>query len=173
MGDNIGRHDEIRRFVMKETMVSALINGGLTSFTTWMMFSGRERAPVWGMDGLAFDLLPSTFFPVLLMGLILPLVIKARLRSGNESGKVPKVDHRDLARYLGFWGRLAPRSMIARAVLLAAFLACLVAPIGFAALWVSGLTSASLTSVLIGKAVWGGMVGMIACPLILLPAAAR
>lgn len=122
---------------------------------------------------MAFDLLPSTFIPVLLMGVILPTVIAARLRSGFERGGVPLIDRRDLRQHLGLWGRVAPRSMIARALLLAIILVFLFVPIGLAALWVSGLTAAPLNHVLAGKAVWGVVVGAIAAPLVILPAAAR
>lgn len=168
--DNRG---EIRRFVQKETAASAAVNGILTAGATWITFSDQHHVPVWSIDGLAFDLLPSTFIPVLLMGVMLPMAIGARLRSGSERGGVPLIDRRDLRRHLRFWGRVAPRSMIVRALLLAFVLAFLFVPIGLAALWVSGLTAAPLTHVLVGKAVWGVVVGAIAAPLVILPAATR
>lgn len=167
-----GGGDGVRRFVLTEMAVSAVINGVITALAAWLTFSGGDPVPVWGLGGVAFDLLPSTFIPVAAMGLILPLVIKARRRAAGGGG-VPEVEPRDLDRWLGPWAGIARRPEIARAPLTALVWTCLFVPAGAAALWASGAVAIPLTAVLTGKALWGAVVGAGVCPLVVLPAALR
>lgn len=156
---------DLRRFLAAEMAVGAVVNGAITGGIAWLVFSGLDRAPVWGMDGLAVDLLPSTLMPVLMMGLILPVVIRLR----RAAGGLPDCVWADL----GGWSRLVPRRLVLRAALLALVWVALFVPAAAAALWIGGWDAVPLDGVLAGKALYGMAVGGSAAPFIVLPALAR
>ncbi len=156
------RRADLRGFLRVEMAVGAAVNGAITAGIAGLVFSGLDPVPVWGLGGLAVDLLPSTVLPVLAMGLLLPVVLRKR-RAG---GGLPDCDWSDLAG----WSRFVPRGVVGRAVALALVWFILFAPTATALLWGSGWTAVPFTVVLAGKALYGALVGASVTPAILLPA---
>jgi hypothetical protein len=156
------RRADLRRFLRVEMAAGAAINGAITAGIAWLVFSGVDPVPVWGLGGLVFDLLPSTVLPVLAMGLLLPVVLRKR-RAG---GGLPACGWSDLTG----WSQFVPRGVVTHAVALALVWFTLLAPVAAGLLWGGGWNDAPLSVVLLGKALYGALVGASVTPAILLPA---
>lgn len=156
----LGCRTDMTGFVASEMRVAAVVNSALTVLAAWLTFSDSDPVPVWGLSGVAFDLIPSTFMPVLAMSLLTPVIL--HLRRTKES--IPACDRDEL----GTWSRWLPRQLFARSFLLSCLWLVAFVPFGAVLLWSSGWTSVSLTSVLVVKALWGMAVGATVCPVIVL-----
>jgi hypothetical protein len=157
---------DLRHFLITETAIAAIVNGAIMAAITWLVFSGHESIPVWGNDGLVFDLLPSSALPVFTMALILPAILHKRHSAGE---RLPVSDWAEL----GGWPRALPKGILALALVLATTWAALFIAVGATVLWFAGWNSLSLWSVVLGKTLFGALLGATAAPFIMLPALAR
>src|SRR3954464_14008976 len=69
----------VRAYVVKEVMISIVINSVLSAFFVWLSFSGRQDVPIWGTSGLAVDFLPQTFM-ISLMSVLVPSALTRKRR---------------------------------------------------------------------------------------------
>ena len=55
-----------RAIVMRETMISTVPNALVSAAFVWLLFAGQATVSLWGISGLAFDLVPTTFMLTLM-----------------------------------------------------------------------------------------------------------
>jgi hypothetical protein len=98
-----------------------LINAALSALFVFLIFGGRDRIPLWGMGGLAFDFLPQTFI-IAFMATLVPSVLT---RQALHSGKVAAVE--------GHAPKL-PRNLFLRALLIPVLVSIVAMPLAILAL---------------------------------------
>jgi hypothetical protein len=93
-------------YLLRETAISAAINGVLSALAFYALFGRSVDVPVWGLGGLAFDFVPQSF-AVALMGTLVPgLLAAVHLRRTHQIA-------------------VSTRRLVARAVITAAIAAAL------------------------------------------------
>lgn len=70
-------------FIRRETAIGIVLNIVVSAAFVWLMFGGRATIGLWGMDGLAFDLVPTTFMITLMTTIALTFLTRARVRAGG------------------------------------------------------------------------------------------
>jgi hypothetical protein len=137
---------------LRQSAISAVMTILMNSLMTFVLLNNGMPILVWGLGGAAFDLLPTTFMSVL-MSTVMPAVMTEKLlRTGELS---PIVDVR----------RSLPGNAFVRALIMAA-IATLVLGSAFAAgLYLWGARTVSFDSLLVFKAVLGGLIGWFAAPI--------
>ncbi len=157
--------DAERQFVRNETIVSIVLNALVSAVFVWLLFRGKSEVGLWGMDGLAFDLLPTTFMITFMMTLGLSLVIRRRVGRGSAPrlGWV-RAEHP--------WLRFLPAWLLPRALLLAAGMMVLFVPATVGLLIAAGWHPMAIGHVYLFKVIYGALMGLVATPVILLAALA-
>lgn len=72
----------LNRLMVNETIVNTMISIPMYLLTAWLTFPQTQPIPLWGLHGVAFDLIPATFIPAIIMALATTLVLRARIRKG-------------------------------------------------------------------------------------------
>lgn len=71
-----------KRYIVRETLVGIILNIVVSAIFVWLMFHGLPRIGLWGMEGLAFDLVPTTFMITLMTTIALTFITRGRMRAG-------------------------------------------------------------------------------------------
>ncbi|MEQ5788881.1 hypothetical protein J3454_13360 [Erythrobacter sp. NFXS35] len=149
--------EPVRGIVLRETLISTLPNAVVSAGFVWLLFREQATIPLWGMNGLAFDLVPTTFMLTLMTTIALTLVFRKRRRDGvlPSAGASPA----PLA---------LPHNPLLRGLVFGIGLLLLFVPISvfaLSAIWRGDWTYAE---VLAFKIVYGVLVGWAATPLVVL-----
>ena len=155
-GDALALGSGQRRFVLVETVVNSVVSGLLSAAFVWLVFGGRDVIPLWGMDGLAFDLVPTAFMITLMMTLGLTLFTRWRCRKGSA----PVLSGRN---------RL-PGNVVLRALAMALIATVLLVPASVALLALLGPESWSYSAVMLFKIVYGVVLAAVITPIIVMGA---
>lgn len=148
-----------RAIVMRETMISTVPNALVSAAFVWLLFGGQATVSLWGMSGLAFDLVPTTFMLTLMTTIALTLIFRKR-RRGTSRADAP-----------GSGGPLPlPHHPVLRGIVLAVLLSVLFVPASVAVLSAIWIEDWSYARVLWFKIVYGILVGWAATPLVVLAA---
>jgi hypothetical protein len=70
------------RYIAIETRIGIGLNAVVSGAFVFLMFGGQATIKLWGMGGLAFDLVPTTFMITLMMTVALTLITRSRLKKG-------------------------------------------------------------------------------------------
>ena len=158
---NVG-NASVRRFLTLEMAMAAFFNGLINIGMAHAVFGGKDSIALMGTDGLAFDLVATTFFTGSLMVLLLTPILRRRVARGSA----PSLARRDLP-----WpASKLPRNTLLRAVLLGAAGTAVIVPAMVTGLNVAGLHAFAFDSVVVFKAVFGALLGVAAAPQVILPA---
>jgi hypothetical protein len=90
------------RYILRESVVSALINAAISAGFFAAFFAGIPSIPVWGVGNYAFDFVPQTF-AVALMSALVPCLLartgktKAAVAPSFRSSSVPEIVIRALS----------------------------------------------------------------------------
>lgn len=79
---------EQRRYVVKEALISAVINALISAAFAYAVFRG-QRAELWGSPSLALDFVPQTFAIAAFSVLVPTLLARKRVRAGAVQQLVP------------------------------------------------------------------------------------
>jgi len=139
-------------YVLKETLISALVSGTLSAVAAWLVFGGQREVGIWGQPGLAFDFIPQTFIASLLSVIIPSLITRVRSRSGALQAVTN-----------GSW---LPRNLLLRAVLIAAVLTLLLGG-GAIAMVAAYKLPVPIGAVYAIKIAYGALVALVATPVAL------
>lgn len=152
-----------RSFLLKETLISILINAILSGVIAFFMFRSQSTITLWGKNGLFFDLIPTIFIMTFLMTLAMTPVTRARILKGKAPG-VPW--HRSEHHIF----RFVPGAFVIRAFVFGAVALLLLLPTTTA--WVYFLTEfpLTLTGMVMFKSCYGALVGLLFTPAILIVA---
>lgn len=142
---------EQRRYLNSQLAVSAVLNAVISALFVWLMFGGMESIPLWGMTGLAFDLVPTTFMITLMTTIALTLVTRATVRRG-----LPRLDRQPNL----------PANFLLRAVLLAVVATLLLVPLTTAVLWLLWEQDWSYWTVMVFKIAYGVALGFLVTPIV-------
>ncbi len=144
-----------QRILATEAAIGIVPNALVSALFVWLLFRSAAAIPLWGMQGVAFDLVPTTFMLTLMTTFALTLIVRARRRKG-------------LARATGA-ARL-PRHLVLRAVALALLLCVVFVPATVLLLAATWGGDWSYGQMMVFKIVYGVAVGLIATPLVVLAA---
>jgi hypothetical protein len=148
-----------RSIVLRETAISTLPNAVVSAGFVWLLFGGQSRIGLWGMNGLAFDLVPTTFMLTLMTTIALTLLFRKRRRDDVLPARL--IDAPPLP---------VPHNPVLRGAVLGLALLVLFVPasvVVLAAVWQGDWPFAQ---VLAFKVVYGVAVGWVATPLVVLAA---
>lgn len=120
---------EQRRYLATETLIAIAFATVLSGVFGWLLFGGRARIPLLGLDGALLDFVPQTFM-IALMSVLVPTLLTRRRLSAGKVAALPTPPIR------------LPAAPIARALLIAAL-----------ATLVLGGTAAAVLIVLAGEAI--------------------
>jgi hypothetical protein len=143
---------EQRRFLIVETVVNSILSGLLSAGFVWLIFGGRDLIPLWGTNGLAFDLVPTVFMITLMMTLGLTLFTRLRC----SKGRAPMMEGRS---------RL-PRNVVLRALAMALAATIIVVPLSVGLLALIGPQTWTYSAVMLFKIVLGVVLAAIITPVI-------
>lgn len=152
-------NDPARSVVLRETLISTLPNAVVSAGFVWLVFRGQSVIPLWGMNGLAFDLVPTTFMLTLMTTIALTLLLRKRRRDGAFA------DQRDAAAPLPL-----PHNPVLRGAMLGAALLVLFVPVSVLVLGAVWQGDWPFAQVLVFKIAYGVVVGWVATPLVVLAA---
>ena len=145
-----------QRILATEAAISIVPNALVSALFVWLMFGGRATVPLWGMQGLAFDLVPTTFMLTLMTTIALTLIVRARRRKGLA--QVPPGQPR------------VPCNVVARGIVFGLTLCGLFLPVSIVLLWLGWDGDWSYGRVMGFKIAYGVAVGLVATPLVVLAA---
>jgi len=149
-------NSEHRRFLGKQLAISAVLNAAICALFVWLMFGNLDAVPLWGLSGLAVDLIPTTFMITLMTGVALTLASRSAVRSGKLAGLQ--------------WRARMPRNALLRGLLLAAIAVSLLVPFSIALLSSVWTLDWSFRTVMLFKVVYGVVLGSLVTPLVVLAA---
>ncbi|MEE4155229.1 MAG: hypothetical protein V2I27_13815 [Erythrobacter sp.] len=148
-----------RGIIARETLISTVPNAIVSAGFVWLVFGRQDRIGLWGISGLAFDLVPTTFMLTLMTTIALTLIFRKRRRDSgilNEASRGAALP--------------LPRNPVARGVVLGLVLLVLFVPLSVAALSALWAGEWSYERVLVFKIIYGVIVGWVATPLVVLAA---
>lgn len=148
--------DPTNGVVLRETLISTVPNAVISAGFVWLVFSGQSRVPLWGMKGLAFDLVPTTFMLTLMTTIGMTLLFRLR----RSRGTLPVVEEEAPLPL--------PHNAVLRGVMLGAALLLLFVPASVLVLAAVWQDDWPFTKVLGFKVVYGVAVGYAATPLAVL-----
>lgn len=148
--------DETRRTLKTEAAISIIPNAVVSALFVWLLFRGVKRISLWGIEGVAFDLVPTTFMLTLMTTIGLTIIVRRRVRAGK-------------AKHAAGNTRL-PRNPVLRGIALGLIMLLLFVPASVMALNLFWAGDWSFNQMLLFKIFYGIAVGLIATPLVVLAA---
>jgi hypothetical protein len=142
----------IRGYVVRETLISVVINSLLSALFVWLAFGGVAAVAVWGEGGLAFDFIPQTFMISLMSVLVPTLLTRKRRRAGAVDRCEPVLP----------W---LPRNVILRAVSIAIAATLVFSSAGAFTLAAAIPGPVPILTVAAFKIAYGALVAVIVTPL--------
>lgn len=150
---------QVGRYIRRETAISVAINTVLSVLFYALVFGRQDPVPVWGIGYWVSDFAPQSFM-IALMSIAVPGALTARrLRAGTQ---IP----------LGHPTRL-PRSLPARALLVAMASAIVGTAIVAALVCLLGIEAVPAAAALVARAGYGALLAAIVTPTGLLAALAQ
>lgn len=156
---------DLRKFLAVELAMSALCNGAINVGMAHLAFGGRSAVPLFGADGVAFDLVLTTFLTGLMMTLLLTPVLRRRVQRGSAPS-LPRASVPGLLASL-------PRNTLLRGAAIGTIGLFAVVPAMVVGLFLLDVHAFTFSSVVIFKAGFGAMVGVAMTPAVIYPAIAR
>jgi hypothetical protein len=154
--------EEHRKYVRTETTIGVVLNVVASAVIAWTVVPKPPGIiPMWGMGGIAFDLVPTTFMIVLMTSIALGIITRKRLAGGKVA---------PLARAQAGRARMLPTSIPGRAVVLALIACATLLPVTLGLLMLLGVEAMALWPFVLFKAVYGVIVAVIFMPPLLLSA---
>lgn len=150
-----GRHAANRRFLLVQVALAIPVNALLGALFVWIVFGGQARVALWGVTGLAADLVPTTFMITLMTTIGLTLATRSALQAGKLHQTVP---------------RRLPRSPIIRGLTFALVATFMLVPVTVLALWLIWSGDWRYTTVLWFKIAYVVLLGLMVTPVIVLSA---
>lgn len=145
-----------QRILATEAAISIVPNALVSALFVWLLFRDTPAIPLWGMQGVAFDLVPTTFMLTLMTTIALTLIVRARRRRGLAAAAP---------------GSLAlPGNVLLRAVTLALLLCLVFVPLTVLLLRMGWSGDWSYDRMMGFKIAYGIAVGLVATPLAVLAA---
>ncbi|MDM0032387.1 hypothetical protein QTI33_09645 [Variovorax sp. J22P271] len=146
-----------RRYLRTELLLGCVFNAVLSVMFAFVALQGRAAMPLWGVDGMAIDLIPTVFMITLVGNLIVTLLTRKRVRDG----RVPPLEPTD-----GPGARL-PRNALLRVLVLALLMTIVLVPLSTAVLAALGLHSMPSSPFIAYKLIYGMAVGALSAPLVI------
>ena len=86
----------LSRLLAIEIGIATVANIAFNLFFAWLMFPRDQPVGLWGPSGMAFDMLPGTFMPALMMTFGITAGLRGRMRRGLSvaGGFTPPVPRR-------------------------------------------------------------------------------
>ena len=155
---------EHQRYVRTETGIGVVLNILVSALFAWAVVPKPPGViAMWGLGGIAFDLVPTTFMIVFMTSIALGLLTAKRLRDGKVS-PMPRAA-------AGLAGRL-PASVPGRAITLALIGCATLLPLTVLGLILLGVESMALWPFVAFKAAYGVVVALVFMPPLLVSALA-
>jgi hypothetical protein len=154
-----------RKFLVKETLVGIMVNAVISGIIAFFMFRSQSEIPLWGKNGLFFDLIPTIFLMTFCMTLGMTPATRARI----GKGKAPVAPwHR--SEYAVF--RVFPRAFVLRAFVFGAMALLILLPTTTVLVSLLNGCPMTFTEMLLFKICYGALIGLLLTPAITLVAMA-
>lgn len=147
---------ETRQMLRTEAAISIVPNALVSALFVWLLFRDADRIGLWGMQGIAFDLVPTTFMLTLMTTIGLTIVVRRRVRAGAAR---PAAGTTQL-----------PRHPVLRGIVLGFAMLLLFVPASVLVLHLFGAGGWSFGEMLVFKIAYGVAVGVVATPIVVLAA---
>ncbi len=152
-----------RAFLIKETVVSMMINLLLSAAITFLTFRSQTTIMLWGSGGLFFDLIPTFFIMIFCMGAIITPTMRKRI----EKGAAPSAPSH-FKNFLFF--RIQPKLSIFRGIFFGGLGLLVLLPISIGLLvWLFPFPL-SFKEILVMKSALGILIGLVLTPPIVISA---
>lgn len=145
---------EVHQFIVRETVISILINCVISILFFMLVFGSRNPVPVWGVGNWVFDFVPQGFMIGLMSTLVPGLLAAKALKAGKVRQK-----------------NCSPRQSLPlpiRAILTALVAAAFSYALFAVAMHVSDVESLAVGTALAIKAVFGGLLAAFITPIVLM-----
>jgi hypothetical protein len=139
---------ENRRHLVRETLVSILINAVLSALFVWLVFGGRPQVELWDVGRLALDFIPQTFVITLMATLVPSAITRKRLRDGKLTRSGERV-------------RQLPRNLFLRGLLFAVVVTPIAVGLSILALSATWNGPMAFVPVLVLKVLYGGVLALL------------
>ena len=146
-----------QRVLAVEAAIYIVPNALVSALFVWLLFRSVDAVPLWGMQGVAFDLVPTTFMLTLMTTIGLTLVVRARTRKGAVH-----------AADAGF--PALPHNVVARALVLALTATVMLVPVSVIVLHLLWAGNWSYDTIMIFKVGYGVAVGLVVTSIVVLAA---
>ncbi len=143
-----------RSYIRRETLIGIVLNTIVSAVFVWLMFRGLDAIGLWGMQGLAFDLVPTTFMITLMTTIALTFITRARLRDGSAPALAPR-------------GWRPPAFPPVRGVLLGLAFTLALVPAAVGVLSLVWRRDWTFNEVLVFKMIYGAVLGAVVTPIVL------
>jgi hypothetical protein len=147
---------ETRRTLMVEAAISIIPNAVVSALFVWLLFRGVQRIGLWGTQGVAFDLVPTTFMLTLMTTIGLTIIVRRRVQAGKAKPAAGST-------------RL-PRNPVLRGIVLGLLMLLAFVPASVLALNLFWAGDWTFNQMLLFKIAYGIAIGLIATPLVVLAA---
>ena len=148
-----------KKYIRNEVVVGCVINAMLAFAFTIMLFKNNPQIGLWGGDGIALDLVITTFMLTLMANTVVMLITRKRV----QAGRVPRLK----SCASGFMGIRLPRTLFVRALLAAVLMTSIIGPLSIGTFVVLNISSMSLWSFVAFKMVYGSFIGALSAPVLL------
>jgi len=142
------------RYIRQETLVGCAFNGVLSIVFAFIVFRGVASIPLWGQAGMAVDLVPTVFMITLVGNLIVTVLTRKRIASGQVPRLAPAGRQR------------LPRNALLRMLLLAVVFTAVLVPLSILALWAMRIESLPFWLFVGFKVVYGAAVGALSAGIV-------
>ncbi|MEQ8405800.1 MAG: hypothetical protein RKE49_11940 [Oceanicaulis sp.] len=148
-------------YITGETGFSVALNVAISALFAWLVFPKTGQIELYGMSGMAFDLVPTTFMITFATSLALGLITGQRVRKG-------KIDRQPAAQWKAglhlLIGRTLPSNPFVRAILWALSVSVVLVPLMIAGLELLDVRALSFTPFLIFKLIYGAVLALLITP---------
>jgi len=143
------------RYIAIETRIGVVLNAIVGGAFVFLMFGGLANVGLWGMQGLAFDLLPTTFMISLMMTIGLTLMTRSRVQKGKIGPTA--------------YNRRLPTNVILRGLTLAIIMTLLLVPLSIGLLMLLWTVTGDWPFLIVlgFKSAFSVLIGVVLTPVIL------
>ena len=137
-----------RLHMLRETLVSMMINASLSALFVFLIFGGRDRVALWGTGGLALDFVPQTFIIAFMATLVPSLITRRRIRLGKMAGAASGASK-------------LPGNLVMRSLMIAALVSIVAIPLAVAAIAFCSSGELNFATVLPMKILYGATLALL------------
>lgn len=154
---------EHRKYILADFAFGAIPNALISAAAAYLIFRHSALVPLWGAQGIAFDLAPTVFMVTLMQLIICTVLTRNRI----QAGAVPAigVSRRNIPIL-----RMLPNNVVLRGLVVALPTTVILLPLSIIAMLALEIDSMSLSIFVVFKTACGPAIGLVTAPIVYLAA---